>query len=36
MFDRAADYIEEMRPRTMAVFGAVVFVALCLLLAVTR
>jgi hypothetical protein len=36
MFDRTAEYMEEMRPRTMALFGLVVFAALCVLLAVTR
>jgi hypothetical protein len=35
MLDRTADYIEEMPARTMMVFGAVLFVALCALLAAT-
>ncbi len=36
MLNRTADYIEEMAPRTMMVFGVVLFVALCALLAATR
>lgn len=35
MFNRAADYVEEMAPRTMMLFGVVLFVALCALLAAT-